>query len=102
MFSSIRPWINVPYAYRPFVKRTGAGTKQFGESINSLCYPVSDNKLITDSMGADVVSTTQLYVEGSEAIKVTDNVIFEGSERPVLRIASYYKDGVPDIKVVYL
>ena len=102
MFNSIKPWINVPYVYRPFIKRNGAGTKQFGADVSSLCYPVSDNKLITDLKGAEVVSTTQLYVDGSESIKITDNVVFEDSERPVLRIASYYRDGRPDIKVVYL
>ena len=102
MYESIKPWINVPYVCKPFVKRNGAGTKIFGDPKDSLCYPVHDVKLITDASGAEVVSTSQLHVPGTEQIKVTDNVIFDGEERPVLRIATYYRDGVPDIKVVYL
>lgn len=102
MFTSVKAWVNVPYTIKPFLKRTGSGTKQFGDEIPSLCYPVGDVKLITNDEGSEVTSTTQLFVDGSENIKVTDNVIFNGEERPVLRIASYYIDGAPDIKVVYL
>lgn len=102
MFASIKVWINVPYTIRPFIGRTGAGTKQFGTDISSMCYPVGDVKLVTNEAGSEVTSTTQLYVDGSENIKVTDNVVFNGEERPILRIVSYYLAGVPDIKVVYL
>jgi hypothetical protein len=103
MFDSIKPWINVPYTIRPFVKRTGTGDKQFGDSIATLCYPQGDNVLITNNAGAEITSSTQLYIEGSTQIKVTDNVIFEGVERPIQHIATYYDGkGKPDIRVVYL
>lgn len=102
MYDSIKRWINVPYTYKPYIGRNGAGTKQFGEPVESKCYPADDVKLITDASGAEVVSTTKLYVPGTESIKVTDNVVFNGTERPVLRISSYYRNGVEDIKVVYL
>lgn len=102
MYASLKPWINVPYTILPFVKRNGAGTKQYGEPVDSKCYPVGDVKLVTNDEGAEVTSTTQLYVPGTEAIKVTDAVIFEGSERSIVRINTFYRDGVPDIKVVYL
>lgn len=102
MFSSIKPWINVPYTIKPFIKRSGSGTKQFGTSIDSLCYPVGGVKLITDETGAEVTSTTQLYVDGSEDVKATDNVVFEGKEWPILRITTYYRNSTPDVKVVYL
>ena len=65
MFTSIRPWITVPYTIKPFIKRTGTGTKQFDNDINSLCYPVDDVKLVTNEAGSEVTSTTQLYVEVS-------------------------------------
>ena len=102
MFASLRAWISVPYTIKPFVKRTGAGTKQFGDNISSLCYPVGNVMLVTDEDGSEVTSTTQLYVDGREPVKVTDNVGFDGEERPILRISSYYVNGTPDIKVVYL
>jgi hypothetical protein len=94
--------MNVPYQLKPFIKRNGAGTKQFGEIIDGLCYPEADVKLVVDEAGAEVVSTTQLYVDGIAAIKVTDEIIFEGVTRPIQRINSFYRNGVADIKVVYL
>ena len=102
MYNSLKPWLNVAYQYKPFIRRNGAGTKIFGDTVDSKCYPVSDVKLITDSKGAEVVSTSHLYVDGNESIKVTDSVVFEGEERPVLRISTFYTNGMPDIKVVYL
>ena len=102
MFDSIKPWINVPYQIKPFIKRNGAGTKQYGDTIDSKCYPVGEVTLVTNSEGAEVTSTTQLYVFGTESVKITDNVVFGGEERPILRITSYYRNGVVDIKVVYL
>lgn len=102
MYASIKPWINVPYQFKPFVKRNGAGTKLYGNPVGSLCYPVGDYKLITDGNGAEVASTTQLYVEGTESISVLDAVVFGGEEWPILRITDYYRDGVRDIRVVYL
>lgn len=102
MYNSIKPWIDVPVQYRPFIKRNGAGTKQFDATVSAKCYPVGDVKLVTTADGSEVTSTTQLYMHGEEPIKVTDSVIFEGEERPILRINSFYRDGVVDIKVVYL
>lgn len=102
MYNSLKPWINVPYTIKPFRGFNGAGTKQFDADIASKCYPVGDVKLVTDSKGSEVTSTTQLYVPGDEPVKVMDNIIFVGEERPVLRVAEYFRDGKPDIKVVYL
>lgn len=102
MFNSIKSWIDVPYQYKPFLGRNGAGTKQYDEPVSSFCYPVGDVKLVTDATGAEVTSTTQLYVPGTERIKVTDSVIFNAEERPILRIVDYYRDGQVDIRVVHL
>lgn len=102
MYASLKDWINVPYVLKPFTRYSGAGTKQFGPDVASLCYPVGDVKLVTNAEGSEVTSTTQLYVDGTESIKVTDNVVFAGEERPILRITEYYRNGVVDLKVVYL
>ena len=102
MYASLKEWINVPYEYNSFEKYDGAGNKIFGESTKSLCYPSGDVRFVTDVYGKQVVSTGQLYVDGSEPIKVSDMVIFEGDERAIHRITSYYRDGKVDIKVVYI
>lgn len=102
MYDSIKPWINVPFVIKPFLRYNGAGTKQFGSDVHAMCYPVGDNKLVTNSEGSEVTSTSQLYVDGDTAIKVTDNVVFAGDERPILHITDYYRNGSIDLKVVYL
>ena len=67
-----------------------------------MCYPVGDTKLVTDVSGIQKVSTMQLYVPGTEGIKVNDTVLIGGEERAIYRITSYYREGVVDLKVVYL
>lgn len=102
MYNSVKPWLNVPYKILPFIKRTGSGTKIFGDAVDELCYPEARVELITNKSGSEVVSTTRLYVDGGSSIKVTDNVIFESETRPIQRINTFYRDGKPDIRVVYL
>ena len=102
MYASLVPWINVPYQYKPFIKYNGAGVRILGDPVDSLCYPVGDTKFVTDVSGAQKVSTMQLYIPGTEKIKVNDIVLIEGEERAIYRITSYYRDGVVDIRVVYL
>ena len=102
MYASLKPWLNVPFKILPFLKRNGAGTKIFGPEVDAMCYPEGDVKIVTDEFGSEVVSTTQLYVDGTLQIKVTDEVIFEGETRPIHRINTFYRNGTPDMRVVYL
>lgn len=102
MYASLKAWINVPYQIKPFIRRDGAGTKVFGDTIDSTCYPVGDVKLVTNATGAEIVSTMQLYVPGTERLKVTDEVVFNGEVRAIQRITDYFRNGVVDIRVVYL
>lgn len=102
MFGSLTGWLNVPYSYKPFIKRNGAGTKQYGDAVSSMCYPAGELEVITDKDGAKIISNTQLYVKGSEAIGLLDLVVFNNEERPIKSISSFYRNGVEDIKVVYL
>ena len=102
MYDSIKDWIDVPIKLMPFSKYDGMGDKEFGQTLNILCYPVGDIKVVSNELGVDVTSNTQLYIDGSQNISELDNVIFEGKERPIKAITTYYRNGIPDIKVVYL
>lgn len=102
MLSSLKPWINLDAQIRPFIKRTGTGTKLFEDSIDIKCYAVSKIVTVTDNTGAEVISSTHLYVDGDVSISVQDRVIFEGLERDVLNVCTYYRNGKPDIRVVYM
>lgn len=102
MYDSLKSWINLPAQIKPFIKRTGTGSKLYGEPIDILCYAEGSMKVVTDNAGAEVVSNKQLYVDGATTISELDCVIFENLERSIKSINTFYRNGKPDIKVVYL
>ena len=103
MYKSLKPWLNVPAEYKEVVKRTGTGDKVYGKTVKFMCYPSGQVKVVTDIRGAAVTSIAHLYTEGTLDIKITDTVVFEGRERDILSISTYYDThGNPSCKVVYL
>ena len=102
MYSSLKPWMNLPAQIKPFLKRDGTGTKIYADPVAIKCYAEGKVQVVTDSNGAEVVSTSQLYVDGPTEVSVLDCVIFEGVEKSIRNITTYYRNGLPDLKVVYL
>lgn len=102
MYTSLKSWINLDMQIKPFIKRTGTGTKVFGDTVDVKCYAASKIVTVTDSTGVEVISSTQLYVNGDTPVDIRDRVIFEARERDILNISTFYRDGKADIKVVYL
>ena len=102
MYDSIKPWIDVPVQVKPFLKRTATGDKEFGESYTVMCYPQGEVNIVRNWQGVEVISHNHLYVDGNTKITKLDNIVFEGEELPVQAISSYYRNGKPDIKVVYV
>lgn len=102
MFQSLKSWLNLPFTIKPCLGRDGTGTKQFDTSVSAFCYAEGQVKVITSSAGKEVVSMLQLYVDGTQPIKETDNVVFESRETEIKAIGYFYRNGVVDIKVVYL
>lgn len=102
MYESIKPWINVPVTVKPFIKRTATGDKVFGESYDILCYPQGEVNIVRNWQGVEVVSHNHLFVDGDTKITKLDNVIFENEDLPVQAISTFYRNGKPDIKVVYV
>lgn len=102
MYNSIKPWINVPVSVKPYKGRTATGDKEFEEPYTVLCYPQGEVNIVRNWQGIEVVSHNHLYMEGDTKITKLDNVIFAGEELPVQAISEFYRDGKPDIKVVYV
>lgn len=94
--------MNLSAQIKPFVKRSGTGTKLYGDAIDIACYAEGSVKVLTDNTGTEVVSNKQLYIDGSVDIFELDAIIFEGSEKNIKSISTFYRNGKPDIKVVYL
>lgn len=102
MYNSLKAWMNLPAQIKPFVRRDGTGTKIYRDAIDAKCYAEGSVKVVTDNTGTEVVSNKQLYVDGSVTISELDGIVFEGSERSIKSIGTFYRNGKPDIKVVYL
>lgn len=102
MYASLYPWINLPAQIKPFLKRDGTGTKIYADPVDILCYAEGKVQVVTDNTGTEVVSNSQLYVDGSVAISELDCVVFEGIEKSIKSLTTFYRNGKPDIKVVYL
>ena len=94
--------MDVPVSIKPFVKRSGTGASEFGEPVDTTCYPHCEVNTVTNWRGEEVVSNRQLYLDGTETISNVDVLIFEGEELAVQSISTFYRNGVPDIKVVYV
>ena len=102
MYESLKEWINLPAQIKPFIRRNGTGTKLYGDAVDIKCYAEGKVTSVTDNKGAVVVSNNQLYIEGSVPIAELDCIIFENSEHSIESINTFYRNGKPDIKVVYL
>lgn len=102
MYDSVKDWINVPVTVRPYKGRSATGDKVFGESYVIMCYPQGEVNIVRNWQGVEVVSHNHLHVDGSAPITKLDSVLFEGEELSVQAISTFYRNGVPDIKVVYI
>ena len=102
MYESLKKWINLPAQIKPFIRRNGTGTKLYGDVVDIKCYAEGKVTTVTDNKGAEVVSNRQLYIDGSVPIAELDCIIFENSEHSIKSINTFYRNGKPDIKVVYL
>ena len=94
--------MNLTAIRKPYIKRSGTGSEIFGDSIELTCYAEGKVQVVTNKEGKEVVSNKLLYVDGPTEIDELDNVVFEGRETEVKAIGYYYRNGQPDIKLVYL
>lgn len=102
MYESLKSWLNIPVKILPFIKRTGTGSKEFGEAFDTVCYILGESEVVKDQDGKEVVSNTQVYLNGSITISVLDRIVLEDGEHDIKTVSTFYRDGKPDIRVVYL
>ena len=101
MYESTKEWVNIPAQLKIFKGRTGSGSKSYDNPVDILVYPVKKNKIVTDEKGAEFVSSTQNYVDGSISLRASDISGFEEKEHIIGRVSSFYREGRCDIRVGY-
>ena len=102
MYDSVANWINIPYVLETYIKLTGSGVKQYDAPQSLLCYAAGEIIRVTNDIGEEITSGTQLYISGDTLITTMDKLTFEGRKHNIQSIKTFYRDGVPNIKVVYL
>lgn len=102
MFKSLKSWLNLDAAVKPFVSNSGTGAKIVGTSVPIKCYAEGKVQVVKNTYGKEVVSNKQLYIDGSVAIGELDLITFEGADHEIQAIGYFYKNGKVDLKVVYL
>lgn len=102
MFNSLKTWLNLDATRKPFVSRSGSGSKVFGTEIPFKCYAEGKVEVVKNGEGKEVVSNKQLYVDGAFTLNVRDVIVFEGEEHDIQSIGYFYKGAAIDLKVVYL
>ncbi len=102
MFNRAKKFIDMTFFYKPYIGRTGTGDKKYGYIQEAKCYAEGSVKVVKNNAGTEVLSTTQLYVNGDVDIKELDMVSFNGTESEVKAVSTFYAKGKAQIKVVYL
>lgn len=113
MLNSVKTWLNVPLRINPFTIMDGAGDKSYGAPVDVLCYPVYETVKVVDTGvdmtsravnkdGTQIVSNTQLYLDGVVSITIMDTVILNGVTYVIKHLKGFSRNGVLDMWVVYL
>lgn len=93
--------MEVPVNIRPFDKRDGAGDRLFKEPITVYTYPSFNVEYVRNALGAEVLTNHHFYIDGSVDVSCLDEVQVNSEWLPVQAIEVFFRDGVPDIKVVH-
>ncbi len=105
MFDSLKSWMTCTFQVKPFQGYTASADKLFTGPINMKGYFVGNVEVITDSVGDDVVSSSQLYYDPSVyTITPMDIIIVDGQEKDIIQVTNYMDGnfGESSIKVVFL
>lgn len=102
MFNSIKGWMQTSVNVKPYASTNGVGDITYKVVRADMCYVEEKTQVIRDSRNREVVSMTQLFVDGDSLITVLDKIDYNGKYYDVQNISTYYLNGIPDIKVVYL
>lgn len=102
MYRSLKRWLSMTATRKPFAGMSNTGKRLFGSSSDFKCYAIEKATEVLGSNGEQVVSNHQVYVDGTVEFDLQDNIIFNGVDRPIKTITVYYRNGVADLKVLYL
>ena len=105
MFDSLKSWMTCPFKVKKFVGYNAAADREYSDYEDMIGYFVGNIETVTDAVGDDVVSSSQIYYDPSVyEINPLDVVLVDGAEKDIIQITNYMDGnfGQSSIKIVYL
>lgn len=106
MYDSLTDWCKSPITVKPFKGITGTGDTEYADPIIYSGYRVDSFEKITDKLGNEYVSRTQIYLESDAVLTESDMIGFPDTAEmyEIRKLNSYYEGytGIRSIWVVYL
>lgn len=79
------------------------GMRTYGTAVTYDALVIGKQKLVRDAQGRDVVSSAQVYVDGTAVVTAESKITLPDGTTPVILAVSVYPglEGVTDHKVIY-
>jgi hypothetical protein len=105
MYESLLAWCRFPVSIHRYTGRSVAGDAQYTVE-DSLCYRAETMRTITNKLGKEYVSYTQVYFRPEIRVMIADRISFPDDPNPreIYKLARFFDGttGKPSITVVYL
>lgn len=104
-------WLNNTVIYKKWISQDGAGDIVYAsDGVSLSCYITGTNTIITNDKGEEIVSSQQIYLDGSNStvaeIALADFkgiISLSSRNRPIQSIEKFYDEtGLLDLVVLYL
>lgn len=76
----IKKLLQIPVVIKPFLSSDTAGDDTYGNDIITTCYAEGKLQPVTDVSGDQVLSSFTIYIDGAEAIKSKDLILYDDRE----------------------
>jgi subtilase family serine protease len=103
MLPGTKTWLRQTITHYPFVNYNSEGQPTFGTPFSVKCRVEKRNQNIISIDGNEVISTLQVYIDGSETFTVNDKIILSDNiSPPILSIEEQIgPDGTIMMKTIY-
>lgn len=104
MFKSISKWCNYPIRLQRSSGRAASGDRLPPTYIDTSCYIAEETTVITDKLGKEYVSKTQLYTKPSPEAFDSDFVEYDGKSYEIRKLSKFREGSTQalDVQVIYL
>lgn len=105
MFESLLSWCTNSVSVSKAGVKKASGDQEFGTPVVYSCYIADQITVITDKLGKEYVSGTQIYFPPTVPVTEADRILLaDAKPREVRKIGGFYdgNTGALSIRVVYL